>query len=30
MTAPFDVKSGQASIADKYADTLLVDQNIPK
>jgi hypothetical protein len=30
MTAPFDVKSGEASIADKYADKLLVDQNDPK
>jgi hypothetical protein len=30
MTAPFDVKSGEASIADKYANTLLVDQNDPK
>jgi len=27
MTAPFDVKSGHAYIADKYANTLLVDQN---
>jgi hypothetical protein len=30
MTAPFDVKSGEASIADKYANTLLVDQNDPE
>jgi hypothetical protein len=30
MTAPFDVKSGEASIADKYANKLVVDQNDPK
>jgi len=29
MSAPFDVKSGEASIADKYADALLVGQNNP-